>query len=460
MGQQVDEAAVSELRQRVRGPVIQPWDAAYGEARKVYNAQHDRYPALIVQAEEVADVVAAVRFAADQGLLLAVRGGGHSLAGFSTCDGGLVLDLGRMRRIVVDAERGLIRVQGGCTWAEVNDAAHAYGLATPGGVVSSTGVAGLTLGGGFGLLMRRYGLSCDNLVSADVVTADGTALTCDAEREPDLFWALRGGGGNVGVVTAFEFRAHPVGEILGGLVAFPLEADALRAYRDQIADAPEELTAIAAVAGAPAAPFVEPDWHGRPVIVLIACWTGDEERGRKVIDAFTGRAPVVGRMIERMPYPVINTFFDEELPPGLHHYWKGHFVRGLPDGAIDVHLEHGAKLPSPESGTLLFPLGGAAGRVGSADTAFAYRDADFAVGLGASWHGSADTAANVAWCRRYSADLARFDEGGGYVNFGSDDDADRVVANYGGNYARLAAIKRRYDPGNLFRLNQNVRPAS
>jgi FAD/FMN-containing dehydrogenase len=452
------EPDIEGLKASLRGELIQPDDEGYEGARKVYNAMHDRRPALIVCAAGVADVISAVRFAGEHDLLLAVRGGGHSIPGFGTCDDGLVLDLGRMRGIRVDPERRTVRAEGGCTWADLNHATNAFGLATTGGIVSTTGIAGLTLGGGLGYLARSCGLSCDNLISADVVTADGSFLTCSEERNEDLFWALRGGGGNFGVVTSFEYRLHPVADILGGPTFFPLDGDVLRGYRDLMAGAPEALGALLGLALAPPAPFIPEKWHGKPVCVGLACWTGPTEEGEEILKTFDAWAPVLGQAVGRMPYPAINTLFDELLPPGLHHYWKGHFVRGLPDAAIEVHLEYGSAIPSTQTATLLFPIDGACHRVAPEATAFAYRDADFAVGLGPSWPGPADTAANIEWGRRYSEAVAPYAEEGGYVNFMSSDDQGRVRANYRQNYDRLAEIKRRYDPDNFFRKNQNITP--
>ncbi len=452
------EPEIEDLKAGLRGELIRPGDENYDEARKVYNAMHDRRPALIVRAAGVADLIAAVRFAGERGLLLAVRGGGHSVPGFGTCDGGLVLDLSRMRGIRVDPERRVVRAEGGCTWGDLNHATNAFGLATTGGIVSTTGIAGLTLGGGLGYLARSCGLSCDNLISADVVTADGSFVTCSEEQNEDLFWALRGGGGNFGVVTSFEYRLHPMAVILGGPTFFPLDGDVLRGYRDLISEAPEELGALLGLAHAPPAPFIPQEWHGKPVCVVLACWTGPTEEGEKILKTFETWAPVIGRAVGRMPYPAINTLFDELLPPGLYHYWKGHFGRGLPDEAIDVHLEYGSTIPSTQTATLLFPIDGACHRVAPEDTAFAYRDADFAVVLGPSWPDPADTAANIEWGRRYSEALRPFAMAGGYVNFMSGDDQGRVRANYRQNYDRLVEVKRRYDPDNLFRMNQNIAP--
>ena len=443
----------------LRGDVIRPDDPGYDEARAVYNAQHDRRPGLVVRATGVADVIAAVHHAREHDLPLAVRGGGHSIPGFSTCDGGLVLDLGPMRGIRVDPENRTVRAEGGCTWADLNHAAHAFGLATTGGIVSTTGIGGLTLGGGIGHLARRCGLTVDNLLSADVVTADGGFLTCDADRHPDLYWALRGGGGNFGVVTSFEYRLHPVADVLGGPTFFPLDGDVMRGYRRLIAEAPDELGAVLGVTLGPPVPFLRERWHGRPVCLVLACWSGAADGDAGVRARLDAVGPVIGRFLERMPYPAINTLFDELLPKGLHHYWKGHFGTDLPDGAIDVHLEYGAQVPCLETATLVFPIDGACHRVAPDATAFGYRDATFATALGASFPDPADTDRNIAWTRAYDAALRPFSQDGGYVNFMAADDRGMVRANYRHNHERLAAVKGRYDPGNVFRLNHNIEPA-
>jgi FAD/FMN-containing dehydrogenase len=448
----------TELRTQVRGGIVRPEDTGYDEARRVYNAMHDRRPALIVRAAGVADVLATVRFAAGQGLALAVRGGSHSVPGFGTCDGGLVLDLGRLRGIRVDPERCTVRAEGGCTWGDLNHATYAFGLATTGGVVSTTGIGGLTLGGGMGYLARRCGLACDNLLSADVVTADGRFVTCDAGRHPDLFWAIRGGGGNFGVVTAFEFRLHPVGDIFGGPTFYPLDGGVLRGYRNFMRHAPHDLGAVCALTMAPPLPFLPPAWHGRPVVAVVACWTGPETDGPRALAPLGDWGQVIGAHVGRMPYPALNSLFDDLVPAGLQQYWKANFVRELTDDAIAAHVEHGARVPCIESGTFLFPIDGACHGVGSDATAFAYRDERFSVVIAGAWPEPRDNERNVAWVRRYHEALRPFSEEGGYVNFMSGDDADRVRANYGRNYARLTAVKRQYDPGNLFRMNQNVAP--
>jgi FAD binding domain/Berberine and berberine like len=443
-----------------RGQVVRPGDPGYEAARRVYNGLVDRHPAMVVRAAGVADVIAAVNLAREHRLPLAVRGGGHGIAGFGTCDDGLVLDLGGMRGIRVDPERRTVRAEPGCTWADLNHATHAFGLATTGGIVSTTGIAGLTLGGGVGHLARSCGLSCDNLLAADLVTADGRLLTCGEDRNQDLFWALRGGGGNFGVVTSFEYRLHPVADILGGPTFLPLDGEVLRGYRELVADAPEELGAVLAITLAPPAPFLDRRWHGKPVVAVLACWTGPTGEGEALLRRIGTWAPVLGDAVRRMPYPAINTLFDELLPPGLRHYWKGQFGRDLPDEAIDVHLEYGSRVPCAETATLLFPVDGAVHRTGPQETAFAYRDASFATGLGPSWPDPADDEPNIAWGRAYAQALRPFGMEGGYVNFMAGEDQDDVPATYRQNYRRLVEVKRRHDAGNLFRLNQNIRPAS
>ena len=446
----------SELRRRLPGQVVLPDDPAYDEARAVYNSIHDRRPAAIVRAAATEDVAAAVTFARDHDLPLAVRGGGHHVAGFGTCDDGIVVELGRMRRVDVDAERRIARAEGGCTWGDFNDAAHAFGLATTGGAVSTTGIAGLTLGGGLGYLTRTFGLTCDNLLGAEVVTADGEVVTCDDGRNEDLFWALHGGGGNFGVVTTFEYRLHPVGEIIGGPIFFALERDVLSGFGEFFAGAPEQLGALAGIALAPPLPFVPQDRHLKPAFGLIVCWTGEPEEAEEVLRPLH-EWPELGRGVGPMPYPVINTLFDELLPPGIRHYWKTHCVGEISDEAIDVHLEHGPRVPTIESGVFFFPLDGAAKRVPAEATALGFRDAAFSVVISGDWRDPADDAQNIAWVRDYYDALTPYAQGGVYVNF-MPDEAQNASATYGATYKRLLEVKQRYDPHNVFRLNQNIDP--
>ncbi|SFC53869.1 FAD-binding oxidoreductase [Streptomyces aidingensis] len=446
------------LREAVHGEVIVPADPGYDRARRVYNALHDRRPAVVVRAADAGDVIAAVAFARDRGLPLAVRGGAHSVAGWGTCDDGVVIDLERMRGVRVDPVRRTARAEGGCTWADLNHATHAFGLATTGGVVSSTGIGGLTLGGGLGHLARRSGLTCDNLVSADVVTADATLLTCDAEHHPDLLWALRGGGGNFGVVTSFEYRLHRVPDILGGPAFYPLDTEVPRRYRELIAGSPPELNALLLFALGPPLPFLPERWHGRPLIGVLTCFSGPPEEDERVRAGLSSLGTVLGQHIGRMPYPVINTLFDELLPPGLCHYWKGAFNRELNDGTIETHVTFGQSIPSLESTTVIFPIDGACHRTTPEESAFAHRDAAYSTAFGASFRDPADTEANREWTRAYDRALRPHTMGAGYTNFMDADDQHRAPANYGTGFGRLRAVKRRYDPGNLFRLNHNIAP--
>ncbi|ALO08346.1 putative oxidoreductase [Streptomyces venezuelae] len=446
------------LRGAVRGTVVTRGDPSYDESRRVYNALHDRRPAAVVHAVDAGDVMAAVLHAREHSLPLAVRGGSHSVAGFGTVDDGLVVDLSRMRGVRVDPEARTARAEGGATWGDFNHATHAFGLATTGGVVSTTGIGGLTLGGGMGHLARRCGLSCDNLIAADVVTAEGTLVSCDAERHPDLFWALRGGGGNFGVAVSLAYRLHPVDHVFGGLTCYPLGPDVARAWQRMNEDAPVELNTILVMALGPEEPFLPERWHGRPICAAFTCFSGPTADDEKVLGLLDGLGPVVGRFMERMPYPVINTLFDEQLPPGLFHYWKGAFSRDLSDGAIDAHMAFGETMPSMESDTAIFPIDGACHEVGPEETAFAYRDAVFSHSIGGTWTDPADSEADIAWTRAYEKALRPHTEQGGYVNFMDDDDQDRVRVNYRQNFDRLRAVKRRYDPDNVFRLNQNIVP--
>ncbi|MCL8010031.1 FAD-binding oxidoreductase [Streptomyces sp. AS02] len=453
-----DHQLLERLRGAVRGDIVEPGDPGYDEARRVYNAMHDRRPALIVRAVDAGDVIATVDFARDQGLALAVRGGSHSVPGYGTCDGGVVLDLALMRGIRVDPDSRTAWVEGGCTWADVNHATHAFGLATTGGVVSTTGVGGLTTGGGMGYLMRRCGLACDNLVSADLVTADGAFLTCADEQNSDLMWAMRGGGGNFGVVTSFAYRLHPIADVLGGPTFFPLDGDVIRRYRELVDEADYDLGALLVVGLGPPVPFLPERWHGRPLCGVIACWTGPQDEDDRIRERVAALGPVLGRHLERMPYPVINTLFDDLVPAGLYHYWKGTFTHGMSDGAIDAFVEHGATTPSIQSVTVVYPLDGACRRVGPEETAFSYRDADYSIALSGTFTTRAECEDQKGWVRGFNQALEPHSMEGGYVNFIDGDDQYRVQANYRGNHPRLTALKRRYDPGNLFRLNHNIAP--
>jgi FAD/FMN-containing dehydrogenase len=451
---------MDQLREQVRGAVITPDDEGYEQARRVYNAMIERRPAVVVRCANAGDVISAVTFAREHQLDVAVRGGEHSVPGFGTCDDGVVVDLSPMRGVRVDPANRTARAEGGATWGDFNAATHAFGLATTGGIISTTGIGGLTLGGGIGYLSRGCGLSCDNLVSADVVTADGRLLVASESENDDLFWALRGGGGNFGVVTSFEYRLQPVKDIYGGPMFFELRdaGDVLRFFREFIADAPEELGAFPAFQIAPPLPFIPEDRHGEPFLAIVACWAGPLDQGARALQPFHDLAPVVAEFVGPMPYPALNSAFDALVPPGLQHYWKANFVTELTDEAIAAHLEHGPKLPVVNSTVHIYPINGACHRVAPDATAFAYRDANFATVIAGMWPDPAQNEANIAWVRGYYDATAPHSEAGGYVNFMAGDDQDRIKANYRGNYERLVSLKRTYDPGNLFHLNQNIRP--
>ena len=453
--------SIDELRAQVRGDMISPEDEGYEDARRVYNAMIDRRPAVVVRAANAGDVMAAVDFARENGLDLAVRGGGHSVPGFGTCDDGVVIDLSGMRGVRVDPATSTARAEGGATWGDFDAATYPFGLATTGGIISTTGVAGLTLGGGIGYLARGFGLSIDNLLSADIVTADGRLVQASEHEEADLFWAIRGGGGNFGIATSLEFRLHPVREIYGGPMFFELSEveNILNFYRGYIADAPEQMGAFPAFQIAPPLPFIPEDRHGDTFIAIVACWAGPLEEGERALKPFHEVAPVVAEFVGPMPYPALNSAFDGLLPPGLHHYWKASFVKELTDDAIAAHVAHGPEVPTVNSTMHLYPIDGAVHRTAPGDTAFAYRDANFATVVVGAWPEPGRSEENIAWVRRYYDAVAPHSEDGGYVNFMAGDDQDRVRANYRGNYERLVQIKQAYDPGNLFHLNQNIQPS-
>ncbi len=448
------------LQEQVRGSVITADDEGYETARRVYNAMIDKRPRVVVQAANADDVKAAVAFAREGELAISVRGGGHSVPGFGTADDAVVVDLSRMRGVRVDPAKRTARAEGGATWGDFNNATYAHGLATTGGIISTTGVGGLTLGGGIGYLTRGFGLSCDNLVSAEVVTADGRQLVASETENPDLFWALRGGGGNFGVVTSLEFRVHPVKDIYGGPMFFELKdaAAILRFYREFIADAPEQFGGFPAWQIAPPLPFIPEKRQGEPFLAFVACWAGPIEEGERALKPLHDIAPVVAEHVGPMPYPALNSAFDALVPAGMQHYWKANFVKELTDEAIDAHLQHGPKVPVVNSTAHIYPINGAAHRVAPDATAFAYRDATFATVIAGMWPDPAQNEANTRWVRDYYDATAPHSEAGGYVNFMAGDDQDRIKANYRGNYQRLVEIKRAYDPDNLFRLNQNIKP--
>lgn len=449
------------ILEAARGSVVTAHSPEYDTARSVYNAMIDRHPFAVVRAVDVADVRVAVAAARESGLDLAIRAGGHSVPGFGTVDDGIVLDLSAMKGIRIDPQKRTGRVQGGCTWGDFDHAAHAFGLATTGGIISTTGVAGLTLGGGIGYLARAHGLSIDNLRSVDVVLADGSFVTASEDEHADLFWAVRGGGGNFGVVTELEFDLHPVDTIYGGPMFFELDvAEALlKTYREWIAAAPREMGAFPAFQIAPPLPFVPEDRVGEPFLLLVSCFNGSDEDAELLLDELRALGTPVAEHVGRMPYPALNSAFDGLLPAGLQHYWKAAFLPELTDGAIAAHLEHGPHVPAMQSTMHLYPIDGAVQDVAPDATAFAYRDARFAPVIAGMWSDPVDNEANTRWVRDYHAALEPHTSAGGYVNFMAADDQSRIRANYGVNYERLAAVKKTYDPTNLFHLNQNITPA-
>ncbi len=461
-GIRLSEDDIAHLRGSMRGRVLLPDAPEFEAARQIFNGMIDKRPAAIARCVDVADVIAAVNFAREHDLLLAVRGGGHSIAGLSTCDGGLVIDLTEMQGVRIDPAKRIGRVEGGTTWGAFDHAGHAFGLATPGGVVSTTGVGGLTLGGGQGHLIRKHGLSLDNLRSADVVLASGEFVTASEDANADLFWALRGGGGNFGVVTSFEFEMHPVSMVLAGIIFWPLEqaADAMRLFRDYMDTAPEELsTLFGFVMVAPGPPFPE-ELHLKNVCALVACFAGPEEAGRQALRPFTEYGTPSFSLVAPMPYPIVQSLFDAAYPFGLQNYWKGDLMSELPDEAIEVHCQHGAMVPTFQSAALFYSTTGAPQRVAADATAYSYREAEYSLVIDATYPDPADTPAIKRWVKDYWEAVRPWSLGGAYVNFMQGDEGDqRVKETYRDNYDRLRTIKAQYDPGNLFRVNQNIPPA-
>jgi FAD/FMN-containing dehydrogenase len=453
-------ATIAGLREQVRGDVITEGDERYDGARLVYNGMIDKRPGVIIRPSDQADVISVVRFARETGADLSIRGGGHSVPGFGTTDGGVVLDLSSMRGTRVDAHARSVVAQGGCLWGDVDHATHAFGLATVGGVVSTTGIAGLTLGGGIGYLTRSRGLTIDNLISADVVTASGELVHASEDEHPDLFWALRGGGGNFGVVTDFEYRLHAVSTIYGGPIFYEgnRARDVLEAFTlYMMGDAPRELGGFFSWQLAPQVEFIPEDRHGEPMCAIIACWSGPLDQGDAVFEPLMNMGPVVGHAVDHMPYPALNSAFD--LPHGLRHYWKANFVEGVTPDLLDAHREHGPNAPTFESAMHLHAITGAAHDAAADSTAFGNRDANFATVIAGIWTDPAEDEAHTRWVRDYYAATAPFSRDGGYINFQSEDDGVNAADNYGAAYARLREIKRKYDPENVFRMNQNISPA-
>ena len=451
-GAAIDRALIEAFAGDFGGRVILSDNPEYNAARKIWNASIDRYPGLIARCAGTADIVKAIGFARANDLLVAIRSGGHNVGGRALCDDGIVIDLSAMKGVFVDPAQRTVRVQAGATLGDVDRETHAYGLAVPAGVVSKTGIAGLTLGGGVGWLVRKYGLTCDNVLSFEVVTAEGALVTASAESNSDLFWALRGGGGNFGVVASFLYRAHPVSAVLGGLIVYPRDqaAAVLRHYRDFIAKAPEELTAYAALISTP---------DGTPAVGVIACYCGDVSEGERVLKPLRSFGSPLADMIQLMPFPMMQKLLDGAFPDGTFNYWKSTFIKDLSDAAIDTIIEHGNRARSPLSGIVIEFYCGAANRIGDSETAFAQRGGRYDVGIMAQWTDAAEDAQHVTWTRALSDALKPYASGGYLLNFlGEDESQATIQAAFGANYARLAQVKAKYDPNNFFSINQNIRP--
>lgn len=456
------KGAIECFKGQLKGEVVLPTAPTYDEVRQVWNAMIQRRPALLVRCAEANDVPAALAFARAQGLELSIRGGGHNIAGTALCDGGLTLDLSPMRRVRVDAKQRRAYVEAGATLAEVDGATQAHGLATPLGINSTTGVAGLTLGGGFGWLTRRYGLTIDNLVAVEAVTAEGRRLRASETENADLFWALRGGGGNFAVVTQFEFRLHRVGpEVLAGLIVFPFEQarQVLKQYREFVAAAPEALNVWAILRQAPPLPFLPADVHGRTVVVLVPFYLGDAAQGMKRIAPLREFGTPHGEHLGVQPYAQWQQAFDGLLTPGARNYWKSHNFTALSDGALDTIAAYADRLPLPQCELFLASLAGAANRVPAEATAYRHRETQFVLNVHGRWAEPADDERCIAWARAFYQAATPYASAGAYVNFMTEEESGRVAAAYGANYERLTRIKAQYDPDNLFHRNQNIPPA-
>jgi UDP-N-acetylenolpyruvoylglucosamine reductase len=453
---------IDQLRSSFRGEVIEPADTAYEAACKVYNGMIKKRPKVVARCADVADVMAAVNFGRENEMLTAIRGGGHNGGGLGTCDDGLVVDMSRIKGVRVDPAARSVRVGAGCVWGDVDHATHAFGMATPSGFISTTGVAGLTLGGGIGYLARRYGLTIDNLLGVDAVLADGSFVTANAEQNSDLFWAVRGGGGNFGVVTSFEFRLQPVSTVQFGPTFWPVEqsTEVLKAYRQFIVEAPEEISGFFAYLVIPPVPLFPESLHLRTVCGIVWCSTGSAEQTEAALKPMLGVGQPLLHHVGPAPFPAVQSLFDPLFVPGLQWYWRADYFTELSDDAIARHHEHGSKIPTMLSTMHLYPVNGAAQRVGRNDTAYSFREALFAEVIVGVDPEPANAEKITNWCKDYWDALHPYSAGGAYVNFMMDEGQDRVKAAFRDNYARLASIKKKYDPSNFFRVNQNIRPSS
>jgi FAD/FMN-containing dehydrogenase len=459
----MQQEAIAQFKAQLRGELIEPADPLYEEARKVYNAMISRKPRFIAKCVDVADVMTAVNFGRQQNLRVSVRGGGHNAGGLGVCDDGLVIDLAPIKYVHVDPASRTVRAGGGATWGDVDHATHAFGLAVPSGIISTTGVGGLTLGGGMGHLTRQHGLTIDNLLSADIVLADGNFVVASADENSDLFWAIRGGGGNFGVVTSFLFQAHPVHTVCAGPMLWNLDqaADIMKWYREFILQAPEEITGFFAFLTVPPGPPFPEELHFKKMCALVWCYNGLMEKANEMLAPLRSFRHPAFEFFVPMPFPMLQSMFDGLYTPGLQWYWKADFVNELSDQAIALHIKHGSELPTLHSTMHLYPINGGAHKTGSHDTPWAYRHANWTEVIVGVDPDPSNKDHITAWAKRYWEALHPYGAGGAYVNFMMEGEGeDRIHATYGDNYARLAKTKAKYDPKNFFRVNQNIPPAA
>jgi len=457
---ELDSTSIETFQSKLKGKIVLPVDADYNETRKVYNGMIDKHPGMFVMCVDVADVIEAVNFGRENNLLVAVRGGGHNGGGLGLCNEGLVIDLSGIKFVRVDTSNNTVRVGGGNLWGEVDHATHPFGLAVPAGIISTTGVGGLTLGGGVGHLSRKYGLTIDNLLEADMVLADGSIVTVNENQNKDLFWAIRGGGGNFGIVTSFKFQAHPIKTVIGGPTLWPIEKteEIMEWYHNFIHEVPDDLNGFIATMIIPGAPFPE-HLHNKQFCGIVWCYTGDSNKFEELFEPVRAKNPLFEHVGE-MPYPSIQTLFDGLMPPGMQWYWRADFFNELGEEVRAAHLKYGSNIPTPLSQMHLYPLTGAASRVGNEDTPWAYRDAKYA-GVIVGVDPNPENASKITdWCKSYWEALHPHSSGGAYSNFMMDEGQDRIKASYKHNYSRLVEIKQKYDPNNLFKVNQNIKPIS
>jgi FAD/FMN-containing dehydrogenase len=457
----LSSAVIDGFKAQFHGDVLLPADGSYNEVRQIWNAMIDRKPGMIARCKSTADVVQAVNFARTHDLVVSIRGGGHNIAGNAVCDDGIMIDMSLMKNVTVDLDTRRAKVDPGCTLADFDKAAQAHGLATPLGINSTTGVAGLTLGGGFGWLSRKFGMTVDNLLSADVVTADGRQVRASETENPDLFWGLRGGGGNFGVVTCFEYQLHPVGpNVLSGLIVYPFDQakSVLTQFARFTETMPDELNVWMVTRKAPPLPFLGADVHGKEIVALALCYAGDPATGEKLIEPLRKFGTPYGEHVGVQPYTAWQQAFDPLLAPGARNYWKSHNFSTLSEGVIDAIIEFAGALPSPQCEIFIGTIGGQTTRVAPEAMAYSSRDAMYVMNVHGRWDTAAEDQRGVAWAREFFAKSQPFASGGAYINFLTQEESDRIAFAYGGTYRRLVDLKKKYDPANLFRMNQNIKP--